>query len=65
MEKSKGKKILSIALMSFIAFVLVACGTNGDTTDDAENNGTEEATNGEKTELEFWSFWGEAQEERP
>ncbi|SHE39142.1 multiple sugar transport system substrate-binding protein [Atopostipes suicloacalis DSM 15692] len=59
MGKSKGRKLLSIVLMSLIAFVLVACGTNGDTTDDASNGGTDEGTtSGEKTELEFWSFWG-------
>lgn len=59
MKKTNCKKPFHVVLTTFIAFVLVACGSDGDTTDGTTDNGTSDgAADGEKVEIEFWSFWG-------
>lgn len=59
MKRNKWNKILSVVLTTFLAFVLVACGGSGETTDSAAGDGGSEGSgDGDKIELEFWSFWG-------
>lgn len=53
MDKNKRKSILLSLFAVIVSIILVACGTG-------DNNEEETATgeDGDKAEIEFWSFWG-------
>lgn len=55
MERSRWKSLLSVVFTVVIALFLVACGNSENDTGASGGNNSE---NGEKVELEFWSFWG-------
>src|SRR5690625_1313989 len=59
MKRNKWKKILTVVLTTFFAFILVACGGDDGSADNAAGDGEAEGSgDGEPVELEFWSFWG-------
>ena len=54
--KKKRSKWLTLGLTTSAILLLAACGGEKSTTD-----GGKASSNGEKSELEFWSFWGSGQ----
>lgn len=52
--KNKNRKWLTFGLVASTSLLLAACGGDTSTSEEA-------ASNGGKTELEFWSFWGSGQ----